>query len=92
LSAGLGAVLPPPTFTEKEMPKLEDVRLGVSPLTDTVMMGTLKDEMTWRGKRDCTSEFCGALLTWIPPGSVREIGSRAGKRYEIEVRELAPNV
>ena len=73
------------------MPKLDDVKLGVSILTDTVMMGTIKDASTWKEKRDCTSDFCSALLTWIPPGNVREIGRSTGKRYEIEVRELGAN-
>lgn len=68
--------------------KLTDIRLGVSPLTDTVMMGTLKDAVTWREKRDCTSEFCAALLTWVPPGNKREIRSSSGKHFEIEVREI----
>lgn len=69
--------------------KLADIRLGVSPLTDAVMMGTIKDAVTWREKRDCTSDFCAALFTWVHPGSVREIHSSSGKQFEIEVREIA---
>ena len=72
------------------MPKLDDIRFGTSPLTDTVMMGTTRDAHTWKEKMDCTSAFCSALLTWIPPGNIREIRSSTGKRYEIEVRELQP--
>lgn len=72
---------------ERQM-TLTDIKLGISPITDTVMLGTLDDANTWRDKRDCTSDFCGALLTWVPPGTVREIRSSAGRHYEIEVREI----
>lgn len=68
--------------------KLADIKLGVSPITDTVMLGTLMDANTWREKRDATSDFCAALITWVPPGNIREICSSGGNRYEIEVREI----
>ncbi len=70
--------------------KLEDIKLGVSPLTDRVYMGTVskKDPTLWNQKRDAVSDLCQAVLTWIPPGTVREIRGRDGARYEIEVRKL----
>lgn len=74
------------------MPKLEDVTLGVSPITDTIYMGTVskKDAGLWLQKREATSDFCGALLSWVPPGTIRTIRSSAGPWYEIEVREVPP--
>jgi hypothetical protein len=72
--------------------KLDDVKLGVSPLTDTMYMGTVskKDPCLWLQKREATSDFCGALLSWIPPGSTRTIRSSNGAWYEIEVRQTKP--
>ena len=72
--------------------KLEDIKLGVSPLTDTVFMGTVskRDPGLWLVKREATSELCRALLTWVPPGSIRTIRGSNGKSYEIEVREVQP--
>lgn len=74
------------------MPKLEDIRLGVSPLTDRVYLGTVskRDPGAWAQKRDAVSDLCQAVLTWVPPGTAREIVSSDGTRYEIEVRELKP--
>lgn len=75
------------------MPKLEDIRLGVSPLTDRVYMGTVSktDRSRWLQKRDATSDLCQAVLTWIEPGTIRTVEG-GGKRYEIEVRELPASV
>lgn len=69
--------------------KITDVRLAVSPITDTVMAGTIMpDGVTWREKHDCTNDFFAALLVLVPPGAVREINSSSGKRYEIKVVEI----
>ena len=68
--------------------KLIDIRLGVSPLTDCVMMGTIVNDRQWKEKRDATSDFCGALLTWIEPGTTRTIRSSTGETFEVEVRKI----
>ena len=72
--------------------KLEDLHIGVSPLTDTVYMGTVskRDRGAWASKVDCTSKFIGALMDWAPPGTVRMVNDNHGNRYEIEVRKLPP--
>lgn len=70
--------------------RLDRVKLGVSPITDKVYLGTLakNDPGCWAEKREATSDFCQCLLTWVPPGTIREISSSTGARYEIEVRLL----
>jgi hypothetical protein len=70
--------------------RLEDLHIGVSPLTDTIYMGTVskRDRGAWASKVDCTSKFIGALMDWIPHGTVRTISDNQGNRYEIEVRKL----
>lgn len=72
------------------MPKLEEIQIGVSPLTDRVYIGTVskKDVGLWLQKHEATSNFCQALLTWVEPGTIREIQSSDGDRYEIQVRKL----
>ena len=68
--------------------RLSDIKLGVSPLTDRVMLGTLINETTWRQKRDATNDFCGILLTWCEPGTVRTIKNSTGETFEIIVRKV----
>ena len=77
---------------ERKRMKLEDLHIGVSPLTDTVYMGTVskRDRGAWASKVDCTSKFIGALMDWTPPGTVRMVNDNHGNRYEIEVRKLPP--
>ena len=72
--------------------KLEALHIGVSPLTDTVYMGTVskRDRGSWVSKVDCTSKFIGALIDWIPCGTARIVRDSHGNRYEIEVRRLPP--
>ena len=43
--------------------KLEDLHIGVSPLTGTIYMGTVRkrDSGGWASKVDCTSKFIAAL-------------------------------
>lgn len=76
------------------MPKLEDIEIGVSPLTDRVYLGTVskKDRGLWLQKTDCVSTFCAALFAWVPPGTVRVIDGSDGQRFEIEVRKVNKEV
>ena len=72
------------------MPKLEDIKIGVSPLTDRVYVGTVskKDPGLWLQKHEATSNFCQALFAWVEPGTVRTIDSSNGDRFEVEVRKV----
>ena len=68
--------------------KLEDIYIGVAPLTDRVYLGTLnkRDRSTWDRKVDCTSTFIAAVMNWVPPGTSRIVSDNHGNQYEIEVR------
>jgi hypothetical protein len=70
--------------------KLDDIHIGVSPLTERIYVGTLskRDRFTWSSKRDCTSMFLGALMDWAPLGVVRTFTDNHGNQYEIEVRKI----
>lgn len=70
--------------------KLENLHIGVSPLTDRVYIGTVNKRSpdTWATKADCTSRFIGALMEWNPPGTIRMINDNRGNQYEIEVRQI----
>lgn len=70
--------------------KLEAIHIGVSPLTDRVYLGTVskRDRGAWASKVDCTSVFLGALMDWIPHGTIRTVSDNHGNQYEIEVRKL----
>lgn len=72
------------------MPKLEDIRIGVSPLTKTVYVGTVskKHPGLWQQKREATSDFCAALLEWAPIGYVQKIRGSDGSMFEVEVRDI----
>ncbi len=74
--------------------KLEDLHIGVSPLTDRIYMGTVskRDRSAWASKVDCTSKFIAAVMDWTPPGTVRLVSDNKGNRYEIEVRKIEPEV
>lgn len=74
------------------MPRLEDIRIGVSPLSDRIYIGTVskKDPSLWLTKLDATSQFIGNLLTWTEPGTIRTVTSTDGSEYEIEVRRTKP--
>lgn len=69
---------------------LENLHIGVSPLTDTIYMGTVskRDRGLWASKVDCTSKFIGALMDWAPPGTIRVVNDTNGNRYEIDVRKV----
>ena len=68
--------------------KLSDIRIGVSPLTDRIYLGTVskRDPGTWNQKADCTSQFIAAVMDWAPVGSIRMVRDSHGNQYEIEVR------
>ena len=68
--------------------RLDDLHIGVSPLTDTIYIGTVskRDRRAWSSKVDCTSMFIGALMDWTPPGTIRVVSDNRGNQYEIEVR------
>lgn len=71
--------------------RLEDLHIGVSPLTDRIYAGTVskRDRGTWASKVDVTSTFIGALMDWTPPGTIRLVQDKHGTQYEIEVRILS---
>ena len=62
------------------MPKLEDIHIASSPLTDRMYIGTLskRDPGAWSQKRDCTGVFLGALMGWCEPGTVRIVTDNHG--------------
>lgn len=71
--------------------RLADIRIGVSPLSDRVYLGTVtkKDPGCWSSKEDCTGQFIRAIMDWIPAGTTRLVEGRAPDgviEYEIEVR------
>ena len=72
------------------MPSLDQIRLGVSPLSDRVYLGTVskKDPTCWTNKVDATSQFIATILTWIEPGQTRLVTCSDGNAYEISVRIL----
>lgn len=71
--------------------KIEHIRIGVSPLTDRVFIGTARagtDTDTWINKVDFTSKFIGAVMDWAPPGTTRIVRDNHGNQYEVEVRQV----
>ncbi|MEM1055151.1 MAG: hypothetical protein AAGI52_06465 [Bacteroidota bacterium] len=82
------------------MPRLDDITIGVSPITERVYIGTLRPLGTsrddgveireWKQKRDITSVFCGALLEWCPPDYERQIEGSGGSIYRIRVEQICP--
>lgn len=76
----------------KEMPALDQIRIGVSPLSDRIYIGTVskKDPTLWLSKVDATSQFIGNLLAWTEPGTTRTVVSSDGSEYEITVKRTKP--
>ena len=66
--------------------KVENIRIAVSPLTDTVYAGKLsKDKTYWLDKKDVTDDFLGAVIDrW--KNTFQTITTPDGKRYRIEVK------
>jgi len=73
------------------MKKLEELVLGVSPLTDRIRLGklTVNDREVFETSVDFTSKFLGALITWVPPGNIRTFKDSKGGTYEVEVRQVS---
>ena len=71
--------------------KLEEIKIGASPLTDRIYLGTVSKRSpgVWSSKVDCTSQFIGALMDWTPHGTIRVVNDNHGNTYEIEVRKVA---
>lgn len=68
--------------------KLDELRLGVGPLTDQIYIGSIdkKNPHLWSKKADITSGFIGALMEWCPVGTIRMVNDNHGNEYEIEIR------
>jgi hypothetical protein len=71
--------------------KLEDIRLGASPLTDRVYLGVVSGTETWKQKRDCTSDLLRVILEWLggEEGGIREFSDDTGQQYVLEARKVA---
>ena len=71
--------------------KLDNLHIGVSPLTDRIYIGTVSKRSpgTWNSKVDFTGHFIGALMDWTPPGTIRSVVDNHGNQYEIEVRRVS---
>lgn len=74
------------------MPALDQIRIGVSLISDRVYLGTVskRDKSVWLQKVDATSQFIGNLLTWVEPGSTRIVSCSDGSEYEVTVRQTKP--
>ena len=70
--------------------KLDDIHIGVSPLTDRIYLGTVSKRSpdTWASKVDCTGKFLKALMEWNPPGITSTVTDNKGNTYEVEVRQI----
>lgn len=68
--------------------KLENIHIGVSPLTDRIYLGTLRNSTTWGSKVDFTSTFIAALMDWCPPGVIRTVTDNHGNTYEVQVKKV----
>lgn len=68
--------------------KLENIHIGVSPLTDRIYLGTLRNSTTWSSKVDCTITFIAALMDWSPPGVIRTVTDNHGNTYEVQVKKV----
>jgi hypothetical protein len=59
----------PPTTTTMPKVELTDIRLGVSPLTDTVYAGVLdpkdKTKSTWKHHHDVNADFCRCMVEFL---------------------------
>lgn len=73
---------------------LNDIKLGVSPITERVYLGTVskRDPGLWLHKRDAVSDVCRVILEWVPPGTIRSIQAGDGSMYEIETRLIPKQV
>lgn len=68
--------------------KAEQIKLGISPVTDTVFAGRLnKKGNMWLEKADVTDMFIGCVIQRFE-GSVETIESSDGSEYEITVKKI----
>jgi len=67
---------------------LQDLRLGVSALTESVHVGVVcKDKITWKHKKDVHNDFLHAVVDcWR--GQSQRISLPSGKVYEVTVKEI----
>lgn len=67
--------------------ELDNVILGLSPLTGNVLAGIpLKDEKTWRHKKDVTQSFLACVVRkWEDSSEIIESGDNA---WEITVKKI----
>jgi hypothetical protein len=74
------------------MPTLDQIKIGVSPVSDRIYIGTVskKDPTLWLSKVDATSQFIANLLTWTEPGTVRTVACSDGSEFEISVKRTKP--
>ncbi len=76
--------------------ELDNVTLGVSPLTETVFAGVSvplakgkPGQMVWKHKKDVTNEFISCVIEkW--KGFKERILSSDGSIYEISVKQITP--
>ena len=70
--------------------KLEDIKFGVSPLTNRVYIGTVskKDPSLWVEKRDVVSDMCRVIIEWVSTDGVLEITGKNGSRFEVTVKQV----
>ncbi len=66
--------------------KVEDLHLALSPLTDTIYVGTLnKKGDTWLKKKDVTNEFITAVIQkWS--GYTQTLTDSNGDKHEISIK------
>jgi len=70
---------------------MSKIRIGVSPLTNTIFAGRLnKNETMWAGeKHDVTDEAVMSVVQYTKRSRV--MYERDGKRYELKEVELSTN-
>ena len=65
---------------------LEKIRLGHSPLTDSIFAGTIIKEGIWRNKVDVTNHFLVCVISrWE---GKKEVISAGKEKWEITVKKL----
>jgi hypothetical protein len=66
--------------------ELEKLRMGHSPLTDHIFVGTIIKEGVWRNKVDLTNDFIGCVIArWE---GHKEVISAGDQKWEITVKKI----
>lgn len=68
---------------------LEDIEIGISPLTDEVFVGILdkKNPNLWKHKKSVTNGFLTCVISrWN--GYKQTITSSDGQKYEISIKKM----